>query len=212
MLAIAIFGGSLEGRAEILHGPREIADALVDDRSVGIGGRIVRIEADGLAVIVNGAVEIPLVLPNLAAIVPSKCVGRIALDRLVKFGKRTIQITFDVPGSATVVECPGALRIEADRGVEVRDRAVVFARSEPGETAIVVRDGATAAADFAGRDYAIAGSDGFAARSIDATISVVSEARQRGKALYPNQGQREKRTVAYDDPAGQIQIGTVVKD
>src|SRR5260221_227217 len=100
---------------------------LANNASVVVGFCILRLEADGFAVILDRAVVVAFVLANNAPVVVGFCILRLEADGFAVILDRAVVVALIVAGNAPVHVSFRKLRLEADRAVVILDRAVVVA-------------------------------------------------------------------------------------
>src|SRR6185369_10116120 len=106
-----------------------------------IGAPIIGLECNGLAVVLNGAVELAAVDPDLGALVERRRVFRRDPDGLVEIPESLVVVSFAIPGIAAMEVGCVIIRIERDRGIEIADRSFEFALAVQGKAAKVEREG-----------------------------------------------------------------------
>ena len=104
-----------------------------------IGEGIIRLEADGGAVIVYRPVGLALVVFGIAAVVECEGIIRLEADGGVVIVYRPVVLGLVGIGKAAVVECESKIRLEADGGVVVGYRPVVLALLFVGNAASIAR-------------------------------------------------------------------------
>src|SRR5437868_2608599 len=90
------------------------------------GFSIIRLELDGLIIILDSVVVPVLVLIGEATIEESSRVVRVYLDRLMKVFDGAVVLAYRGMGTAAVVEI-GEIRVKLDGLIEIHDGAVVLA-------------------------------------------------------------------------------------
>jgi hypothetical protein len=103
-----------------------LAELLVGTAPIPIGEDIVGLDADGLAVVDDGRLELALPRKRQAPIVSGVIEQRIDLERAFEIGERQVEIALALVHETALVEGARALRIEPEKLGEVGEGTIVL--------------------------------------------------------------------------------------